>query len=88
MVKILISIFNSLFFSTLVAVFTRNLVIAGLVAVFVCFITLFSLCLATMAHRSNNVSCESENPQSREDSSQFYPRVIIKRGNLVISAKR
>ncbi len=88
MIRILVSIFNSLFFFTLAIVFFQNGVIAGLVAVFVGSITFFAICLAAMAHRSNNVRCESENPQSREDSSQFYPHVFEKRGDLVASAKR
>ncbi len=88
MLKILIAFFNSLFFFALTVVFIGNLVIAGFVAIFVCIITIFSLCLATMAHRSNSMRYKTEHPQSSEDSSQLISHVFEERSNLAVSAKR
>ncbi len=69
-------------------VFVGNLLIAGLVAVFVCFITLVSLCLATMAQRSNGVHYETEHPDSCENSPRLISHVFEKRSDLAVSAKR
>ncbi len=55
MVKILISILNSLFFSGITLAFDQNWAVSGLVAVAVWLITLLALCLTTMAHRGDYV---------------------------------
>ncbi len=55
MIKILITVFNSLFFFAIIFIFFQNLVVASIVFGTVCLITFFALSLATVAHNSNNL---------------------------------
>ncbi len=55
MIKILISIFNSLLFFALTLVFSQNWAAASLVAVAVWLVTFFALCIATMAYCGESV---------------------------------
>ncbi len=60
MTKILISIFNSLFFFALTVVFTHNWAVASLVAAAVWLVTFFALCLAAMAHTGDDLHVEKD----------------------------
>ncbi len=92
MIKILIALFNSLFFFGLIFVFVQNWVIAGVVAGAVCLITFFAMCLATMSHNSDNVlAIRDLHQKAYQDGPQFVSQgaraikttpILIQKKNL------
>ncbi len=88
MVRILISLFNSIFFSALSLIFFHNWLITGLVAAAVWSITFFALCLATMAQRGNNVQSEINLTQSSEEITKPVSRAVEIKHKLPVPAKR
>ncbi len=88
MIKILISIFNSLFFFALTLVFSQNWAAASLVAAAVWLVTFFALCLIHMAHSGNNVHIEKDRNQSVHKGFQIISQGAKNKDYLKIPARR
>ncbi len=74
MIKILIALFNSLFFFALILLFVQNWAIAGIVGGVVWLVTFFALCLSTMSHNSNVLDVRDLHYQSFQDTHPFVPQ--------------
>jgi hypothetical protein len=88
MIKILISIFNSIFFFVITLAFDQNWAVASLVAVAVWLITFYALCLAAMAHMSSNVLCDRDRLQALRDSFQLISQGAENKDYLKIPAQK
>ncbi len=88
MIKILIALFNSLFFFGFTFVFVQNWVVPGIVAGVVWLVTFFALCLSTMSHNSNILDIRDLPYQSYQESHAFIPQGARGRSFSPIAAQK
>ncbi len=85
MIKILISLFNSLFFLGMFMLIFRNWAVAGIVGGVAMLITLGALCLSTMSHRSDILDVRDRPQPSYQDSFGYIPHGARSRDYSLIS---